>query len=114
MKNKEVEKFLAQLNPQHLEIINKLRSKLNKAFPDAVEGISYGAISLSYQKNFIYYAPFKNHLGVYPPLTINQKLISKTKIFRNEKGNLIFKYKDEIPYDLIVEVARELRKQYAK
>lgn len=110
----KIKKYLKTINPQGLQHLSKLRDLLLETFPDATEGMSYGVPSLSYDKHFIYYAAFKSHLGVYPPLTSNKKLIARTKNYRNEKGNLIFKFKDEIPYDLIIEVAHALRKQYGQ
>jgi uncharacterized protein YdhG (YjbR/CyaY superfamily) len=109
-----INNYLATLNPVTLEKVSKLRRLLIKALPEAAETFSYGVLAFKDEKTFIYYAGFKSHIGVYPPLTTNAKLVNKINKYKNVKGNLIFKFKDEIPYDLIIEVAKELRKQYAK
>lgn len=111
---KEITKYLDTLNPTAFEIISKLRAILKNSLPGAVESVSYGVLSFFDKKHFLYYAGFKGHIGIYPPLTTNKALMNKTKKYRNVKGNLIFKFKDDIPYDLIIEIAQALRKQYAK
>lgn len=110
----EINNYFNSLKPEALKILIKLRQELLKTFPDATESISYGVLSLSGKKHFIYYGAFKNHLSIFPPLTSNSKLSLITKKYKNNKGNLIFKYYEKIPYSLIVRVAKELKKQYDK
>jgi uncharacterized protein YdhG (YjbR/CyaY superfamily) len=61
-----------------------------------------------------YFATFKNHLGIYPPVTEDAALIAELSRFRNEKGNLIFKFKEPIPYELIARAAAALARQYSR
>lgn len=93
-------------------ILEGIRDQVTKAIPDATEKISYQMPSLRKKKVFFYYGAFKNHIGIYPPLNQHPDLIERTAKYRNEKGNLSFPYKEAIPYDLILEVARALDEEY--
>ena len=62
---------------------------------------------------FLYFAAFKNHIGIYPPVTDNAALISETARFRGPKGNLSFPYSQPLPLELIGRVAKALAVQYA-
>ena len=65
------------------------------------------------QRIFLYFAAFKKHIGIYPPVTDDQELIAETARFRGVKGNLSFPYSQELPIDLVGRVAQALAAQYA-
>jgi uncharacterized protein YdhG (YjbR/CyaY superfamily) len=114
IKQPTIKGYIKSLNPVTQVVVNEVLAKLKSAFPDAAESLSYGVIALKYEKVFIYLGGFKNHISIFPPLTENKSLINKTKQYRNKKGNLIFKLDEQIPYDLIIEVAKGLKKQYGQ
>lgn len=64
-------------------------------------------------RTYIYFAAFKQRIGVYPPVTVNKSLIEATARYRNEKSNLAFPLDQPIPYELIGKLAVALSKQYA-
>jgi hypothetical protein len=51
---------------------------------------------------------------VYPPVNEDASLIRELSEYRNEKGNLSFKFGKPIPYDLIGRVAAALHAQYTR
>lgn len=71
------------------------------AVPGSHEVISYKMPALKQEKCFFYFAAFKNHIGIYPPVKDNKLLIEELKPFANEKGNLKFKLSEPIPFELI-------------
>ena len=110
----EVSTYLNNLPPMTKKATIEALDGLVSSFPNVNIIISYGVIALKYEKVFIYLGGFKNHISIFPPLTDNNYLINKTKQYRNKKGNLIFKLDQPIPYDLIIEVAKGLKKQYGQ
>jgi hypothetical protein len=62
----------------------------------------------------VYFAAFKKHIGIYPPVTEDGALIEETKAFRGPKGNLSFPYGQELPLALKGRVAAALAAQYAE
>ena len=92
-------------------VLKKIRKEIKSRIPPATEAISYNIPAFKDPKTFVYFAGFKNHIGVYPPVQ-DKALQKKLKPYMNEKGNLSFPLDDEIPYKLIGDAAKALWKQY--
>jgi uncharacterized protein YdhG (YjbR/CyaY superfamily) len=80
--------------------------------PDAVQAISYNMPAFKIGRTFFYFAAFKNHIGVYPPVTADAAVIEASAAYRGPKGNLSFPHAEELPLGLIGRVAEALAKQY--
>ncbi len=63
-------------------------------------------------KVFVYFAAFKQHIGIYPPVPSIHPLAEKLAPYRGPKGNLSFPLSQPIPYALIKQVARALAAHY--
>jgi uncharacterized protein YdhG (YjbR/CyaY superfamily) len=61
---------------------------------------------------FFYFAAFKKHIGVYPPVTVDATLVQDLAPYRGPKGNLSFLINQPLPIDLIGRVAIALHAQY--
>jgi uncharacterized protein YdhG (YjbR/CyaY superfamily) len=53
----------------------------------------------------VYFAAFKAHIGVFPPVSGDAKLEKALERYRGPKGNLKFPLDEPIPYDLIRRIA---------
>ena len=80
--------------------------------PGATACIGYNMPAYRLQRIFFYFAVFKHHIGVYPPLTQDAALIKETARYRGPKGNLSFPLNEELPLSLIGRVASALAVQY--
>ena len=54
----------------------------------------------------IYFAAFKAHIGIYPPVHGDAKLDKELSRYRGEKGNLKFPLDQPIPYPLITRMVQ--------
>lgn len=108
----EVLAYIENLDEENQVIMKHLRDRLKQVFPDALERLHYGVPSLFDEKPFFYYAAFKKHISIFPPLPQDHPLSDKIAPYKNDKGNLLFLKKNTIPYDLIVEVALALKDEY--
>ncbi len=74
--------------------------------------------ALRQDRVFFYYAAFKHHIGIYPPVKNGASLITRLEKYRGPKGNLQFSFSEDIPndlpYDLIADVIKALHKEYAR
>lgn len=95
------------------KILRKVQAVVEAAVPKAERCIGYSMPAYRDGKIFFYFAVFKNHLGVFPPIRKDAALIRELAPYSNEKGNLAFKYKEPIPYELIGRVAAALAREYA-
>jgi uncharacterized protein YdhG (YjbR/CyaY superfamily) len=106
------EDYLAIVAPTTRTVLKRVRATIAKAVPDATETISYNIPAFRNARTFIYFAAFKQHIGVYPPVTKDKVLVSALSSFRNDKGNLKFPLDKPMPYALISRVAKALSRQY--
>ena len=56
--------------------------------------------------DLIYFAAFKKHIGIFPPVRGEKKLAEDLSRYRGDKGNLRFPLDEPIPYDLISRVVK--------
>lgn len=108
------DEYIASMPGDVQKILLKVQALVEAALPMAQRCISYSMPAYRDGTVFFYFAGFKNHLGVYPPVREDKSLIAELEPYRNEKGNLTFKYKEPIPYELIGRVAAALAKEYAR
>ncbi len=94
--------------------LQEIRRTVQGAVPGAVETVAYKMPAFRQQRVFFYYAAFKKHLGVYPPVSDDAALVRELAPYRGEKGNLSFPLDQPIPYELITRVAVALARQYSK
>jgi uncharacterized protein YdhG (YjbR/CyaY superfamily) len=87
-------------------ILEKIRGIVAAAAPEAAERISYGMPAFSQDGMLIYFAAFKQHIGLYPPVKGDAKLNKDLGPYRGEKGNLKFPLDKPMPYPLIKRVVK--------
>lgn len=87
-------------------ILRKIRAIVREEAPDADERISYRMPAFFLGGVIIYYAAFKKHIGIFPPVTGGAALDKALARYRGEKGNLRFPLDEPMPYALIRRVVR--------
>lgn len=106
------EEYITTQPEEVQRILQTVQSLVETALPDARRCISYGMPAYRDGKVFFYFAGFRNHLGIYPPVREDQALITALAPYRNEKGNLAFPFREPMPYELIGRVAVALAREY--
>jgi len=92
--------------------LRAIAAAVEKQIPAAVPCISYSMPAYKGRKVFFYFAAFKKHIGIYPPVKADLLLIEACKAFRGPKGNLSFPLNQPIPIGLIRRVAQALYLEY--
>lgn len=87
-------------------VLREIRRVVRKAAPDAEEVISYRMPAFRQQGILIYFAAFKNHIGVFPPVSGDAKLVAAVKPYAGPRGNLRFPLDRPMPYGLIARIVR--------
>lgn len=97
--------YIASCPPAAQEILQQIRAIIRRAAPDAEEKISYRMPAFTLAGgDLIYYAAFKRHIGIYPPVQGDEALREALAPYRNERGNLAFPLNAPMPYALIERV----------
>ena len=114
-----VDAYIAAFPPEVQAILEKVRLTVRQAAPDAQEIISYQIPAFTLNGVLVYFAAFKKHIGFYPPIQGDAKLVVAVAPYAGEKGNLRFPLDQPIPYGLIkrmvkLRVKQNLEKALAK
>lgn len=108
-KNKpaSVDEYIAALDGEPKERIVAIRKAIHKAFPKAEESIRYDMPAFCGNGIHIYFAAFKNHTGMYAAYALGE-LEEQIKPYRGKgtKDSLHFLYKEPLPVELIIKIAR--------
>lgn len=107
------ESYFASVAPDVRERLERIQQAVERRVPGAQRCISYQMPAFRQRRVFFYFAAFKKHIGVYPPVTGDAALIAETVRYRGPKGNLSFPLNEELPLALIGRVAVALATQYA-
>jgi uncharacterized protein YdhG (YjbR/CyaY superfamily) len=94
-------------------VLQRIRAIVREEAPHAKETISYRMPAFMQGGALFYFAAFKKHIGIYPPVRGDAALLQALAPYRGEKGNLSFPLAQAMPYGLIRRVARQRVKEAA-
>jgi uncharacterized protein YdhG (YjbR/CyaY superfamily) len=99
-----VDEYIKGFAPEVQAILQRVRQVVREAAPQAQEVISYRMPALKQNGILVYFAAFKGHIGLYPPVAGDTRLHKAIAPYAGEKGNLRFPYDRPIPYELIARI----------
>ena len=108
-----VDEYIEGFSPEVQTVLQRVRQVVREAAPLAQEVISYRMPALKQNGILIYFAAFKGHIGLYPPVTGDKGIQKAIEPYAGEKGNLRFPFDKPIPYDLIARITALRVKQDA-
>ena len=103
-----IDEYISAFSPKVQAVLRRIRKVIHSAAPDAKEVISYRMPAFKLNGVLVYFAAFKNHIGLYPPIRGDARLLKAVSPYAGEKGNLRFPLDQPIPYALIERIV-ELR-----
>ena len=103
--------YVAGFSPEIRQILQNIRRTVLRIAPKAEETISYRMPAFKLHGVLLYFAAFKNHIGLYPPVRGDARLIQAVKPYAGPKGNLRFPLDQPMPYTLIAKIVRLRMKQ---
>jgi uncharacterized protein YdhG (YjbR/CyaY superfamily) len=109
-----IDEYIGACPAEVQAILKKIRLTIREVVPQAVEKISYLMPAFALDGDLIYFAAFKKHIGVFPPVQGDEKLSKDLARYRGEKGNLKFPLDEPIPYGLLKRVVQFRLKEHAE
>jgi uncharacterized protein YdhG (YjbR/CyaY superfamily) len=103
--SKTIDEYIDRCAPQAQPILRRVRATIARAAPGATETISYGIPAFKLRRILIYFAAFKHHIGLYPPVKGDAALEKAVAPYAGE-GNLRFPIEQKIPYALISRIVK--------
>lgn len=111
----EIDAYIAAAAPAAQPVLKRIREIVRRAAPEAREAISYRMPAFFGHGVLVYFAAFKTHIGLFPPVKGDEALLGRLAPYRGPKGNLAFPLNEPLPDDVIEQVVRQrIREDTAK
>jgi uncharacterized protein YdhG (YjbR/CyaY superfamily) len=108
------EDYFAGVSPDTRRLLQEIQAKVEAVVPGALRCIGYKMPAFRQDRVFFYFAAFKKHIGIYPPVTQDARLVEELAPYRGPKGNLSFPLGKPLPIELIGRVALALSREYGR
>jgi uncharacterized protein YdhG (YjbR/CyaY superfamily) len=83
------------------KVLNEMRQLIKSTAPEAREEISYGMPAYKYCGPLVYFAGYKNHIGLYATPSGHAAFEQELSIYKQGKGSVQFPLKEPMPWELI-------------
>ena len=108
------EAYFAAVPVEVRPLLEGIQATVESLLPQASRCISYNLPAFRDTRVFFYFAAFRHHIGIYPPVTRDAVLIEALAPYRGPKGNLSFPLDQPLPLALIGRVAVALHGEYVR
>lgn len=98
--------YLARFPDTVRRVLERIRSTVRRAAPDAQECISYGMPCFRLKKNLVYFAAFKDHVSFFPTVSGIRRFQRELSRYKVSKGTVRFPHGSSIPYGLIARIVK--------
>ena len=100
-----IDQYIASAPEEVRQVLESVRATVRKAAPEAEERISYRMPAFFLEGALVYFAAFKQHVGLYPPVQDKKLKVALSK-YAGPKGNLQFPLSEPMPHALITRVVK--------
>jgi uncharacterized protein YdhG (YjbR/CyaY superfamily) len=103
---RNIDEYIAGFPRDVQQILQKIRTTIRRAAPQAEEAISYQMPTFRLEGNLVHFAAFKNHIGLYPTPSGTEKFREELSPYQTGKGSIRFPLDKPIPYGLIGRIVK--------
>lgn len=106
-KHTTIDAYIADFPSDVQEILEQVRDTIKEAAPGVEEKISYAIPAFTLNKtNLVYFAGYKNHVGLYPAPTGNALFEKDFAGYKTGRGSIRFPLEKPMPLDLITKIVQ--------
>ena len=105
--------YVSQFPADVRAVLRDVREAVRRAAPEAEETISYQMPAFRQHGILVYFAAWKKHIGLYPPISGDKAIEKATARYAGPKGNLQFPLDEPMPLALIERIVKLRVKQDA-
>lgn len=106
-----IDDYLRAFPPDIRALLQQIREVIHREVPQAQETISYRMPAFRTTEVLVYFAAFKRHIGLYPPVRGDAALEREVAPYAGPKGNLQFPLDQPVPFELIGRIAAHRLRQ---
>jgi uncharacterized protein YdhG (YjbR/CyaY superfamily) len=107
----DIAEYISRFSPEVQEILSNIRTTISNTAPDAKEVISYQMPAFRQHGILVCFAAWKEHIGLYPPISGDAAIEKAVSGYAGPKGNLQFPLNKPIPWNLIKRIVKLRVKQ---
>ncbi len=101
-----IDEYIGRFSNEIQEILEKVRMTIQEAAPDAKEKISYSMPAFEQNGIVVYFAAFKNHIGLYALPSGHEAFREELSKYKSGKGSVQFPLSQPMPFDLITKIVK--------
>lgn len=109
----DIDGYISQFPTDVQAVLRDVRAAIRRAAPEAEETISYRMPAFRQYGILVYFAAWKSHIGLYPPISGDEAIEKAVARYAGPKGNLQFPLAEPMPLALIERIVRLRAKQDA-
>jgi uncharacterized protein YdhG (YjbR/CyaY superfamily) len=102
----DIDEYIAQFPADVRAILQQIRETIRAAAPEATEVISYQMPAFRQHGILVFFAAWKNHIGLYPPISGDAAIQKAAAKYSGPKGNLQFPLDEPMPLGLIRRIVK--------
>jgi uncharacterized protein YdhG (YjbR/CyaY superfamily) len=110
-KFKTVDEYLSSFPADTGSVLRKMRTTIKEVVPDAEELISYNMPAFKLHGVLVWYAAYKNHIGLYPTSSAIKTFAQELSMYKTSKGAIQFPIDEPIPTNLVKKIVKFRVKQ---
>jgi len=101
-----IDEYIATFPHDVQELLERIRTTIKRAAPDAQETIKYGIPTFTLKGNLVSFAAYRKHIGLYPAPVGTDSFNKELSAYRAEKSSVRFQIDKPIPFELIGQIVQ--------
>ena len=101
-----VDEYIASFPEEVQVILEQVRTTIKQTAPEAEETISYAMPAYKLHGMLVYFAAFKNHIGLYALPSGNEAFKKELATYKTGRGSIQFSLNKPMPLHLITEIVK--------
>jgi uncharacterized protein YdhG (YjbR/CyaY superfamily) len=107
----DIDGYITQFPADVQAVLRDVGAAIRRAAPEAEEAISYRMPAFRQHGVLVYFAAWKTHIGLYPPISGDEAVEKAIARYAGPKGNLQFPLAEPMPLALIERIVKLRVKQ---
>jgi uncharacterized protein YdhG (YjbR/CyaY superfamily) len=106
VKPSSIDEYIALQEKSLQPILQEMRAIINKAAKKSTEVISYAMPAFKQNKILVYFAGYKNHVGLYPLPSALKSFTKELAVYKTSKAAIQFPLDKPLPKKLITAIVK--------
>jgi uncharacterized protein YdhG (YjbR/CyaY superfamily) len=102
----DIDEYISNFPEDIQKTLEEVRQTIKKAAPEAEETISYAMPAFKLNGVLVYFAAFKNHIGLYPRVALAGAFKDELASYKGGKGTIQLPFDQPMPLDLIGRIVK--------